>query len=59
MRFRHTAAACALAALGAIVLIAGAAVSGQEQAAEADGFTGRGRRGETPIWPASGAPAIR
>ena len=40
MRFRHTAAACALAALGAIVLIAGAAVSGQEQAAEADGFTG-------------------
>ncbi len=40
MRFRHTAAACAVAALGAIVLIAGAAVSGQEQAAEADGFTG-------------------
>lgn len=40
MRFRHTAAACALAALGALVLIAGAAVSGQEQAAEADGFTG-------------------
>ena len=39
MTFRHTAAACALAALGAVVLIAGGVVSGQEQAAEADGFT--------------------
>ena len=38
MRFRHTAAACALAALGALVLIAGGAVAGQEQAADADGF---------------------
>lgn len=35
MKFRHTAAACALAALGAVVLLAGGTVSGQEQAAEA------------------------
>ncbi len=39
MRFRHTAAACVLAALGAFVLIAGGPVAGQEQAADADGFT--------------------
>ncbi len=38
MRFRHTAAACTLAALGAFVLIAGGSTAGQEQAAEADGF---------------------
>ena len=39
MKFRHTAAACALAALGAVVLMAGGSVSGQEQAAETDDFT--------------------
>ena len=39
MSLRHAAAACALIVAGAVALIAGGAVSGQEAAQEATGFT--------------------